>query len=103
MRDQTRGNFSLSWSDRDGNEDLLPVPHDNHVYPRESPDGTPVQLFDTTRPPRILAGRPYDISPIDGRFLFSRFHPDQNQPPGPGNVSVILNWGSELEAQLGAQ
>jgi hypothetical protein len=43
MRDQTRGNFSLYWSDRDGNEDLLPVPHDNHVYPRESPDGTPVQ------------------------------------------------------------
>jgi len=65
--------------------------------------GTPVKLFDTTRPPRGLAGRPFDISPVDGRFLLTRFYPNQDQRPGAGSVSVVLNWGSDLEAQLAVQ
>lgn len=37
-----------------------------------------------------LSGMPYDISPIDGRFLMTK--PIPSSLTGPTHVSVVLNW-----------
>jgi len=59
--------------------------------------GTTTKLFDLQPPTAWISPRPYDVSPVDGRFLVTRSAPqvaDQNT-----NVSVVLGWFSELLAQ----
>jgi hypothetical protein len=46
-------------------------------------------LFDVQKPPAARSGRWYDVAP-DGRFLITK-HVTPN-PPGPTNVSLIVNW-----------
>jgi serine/threonine-protein kinase len=64
---------------------------------RLSPDlhlGRVTKLFDWQKPPRGISGRPYDISPVDGRFLMTKpVVPDANASI---DVSVVLNWTTEL-------
>jgi len=55
-------------------------------------------LFSLGFGPRFggIGGRPWDISPVDGRFLVVR------RPPGdPGGVRVLLNWTRELRRLMG--
>jgi hypothetical protein len=51
------------------------------------------KLFDWVRPPTFASGNPYDISPLDGRFLVVTNAPDANDF---GTISVVLNWFEEL-------
>jgi len=53
------------------------------------------RLFDWEKPSRGVSGRPYDISPIDRRFLLTK----SLRPGAAGdvNVSVVLNWQAELK------
>jgi hypothetical protein len=53
------------------------------------------KLFDWQRPPRVITARPYDISPMDGRFLVAKI-----APAVAGrtiDISVVLNWHDELK------
>jgi serine/threonine-protein kinase len=59
------------------------------------------KLFQVEKPTRGVSGRPYDISPIDRRFLITR-----NVPPASAkdvNVSVVLNWQAELQRLVPAK
>ncbi len=56
--------------------------------------GSITKLFDWRTPPAGRTGRPYDVSPIDGRFLMTEVAP--SAPRGPTHVSVVLNWVEEL-------
>ncbi len=62
--------------------------------------GTPSPLFKVVAPPTGISGRPYDVSPVDGRFLLTR----AVAPSGPSavgtQVSVVLGWFHELGALL---
>lgn len=60
--------------------------------------GTPAKLFGWSRPPNVITARPYDISPIDGRFLISRAVSASALPPI--NISVVINWFAELRTLL---
>ena len=66
-----------------------------------SPDlivGPATKLFDTRRPSPTVSGRPYDVSPIDGRFLVLKA---ATQPSdGRVTVSVVLHWFEELAAHV---
>jgi eukaryotic-like serine/threonine-protein kinase len=65
-----------------------------------SPDleiGSAQKLFDTARPPLNISGRPYDISPLDGRFIMPI--PVTSLNDQTLNISIVLNWFTELEAQ----
>jgi Tol biopolymer transport system component len=42
-----------------------------------------------------VAGRAWDLSPLDGRFLFAR-----RPPAGPSGVRVVLNWTQELRRAM---
>jgi serine/threonine-protein kinase len=58
--------------------------------------GSVTKLFDWEKPPRGVSGMPYDVSPIDGRFL------RLNAPPRDASsatiqISVVLNWFQELK------
>jgi eukaryotic-like serine/threonine-protein kinase len=60
--------------------------------------GAPKKLFDTDKPPPTISGRPYDVNPVDGRFIVTR---NVNTPgAGTTNVDVVLNWFKELEEQV---
>jgi serine/threonine-protein kinase len=53
------------------------------------------KLFQSEKPERGLSGRPYDISPLDQRFLITKYLPRGSA--GEVNVSVVLNWQAELK------
>jgi len=55
--------------------------------------GQAVKLFDTSRPSRGISGRPYDVSPIDGRFLVVKAVTGS----GGAQISVVQNWFEELK------
>ena len=51
-------------------------------------------LFQWEKPPAGVSGRPYDVSPRDGRFIVAS--PLTATPAGPTQVSVVLNWLQDL-------
>jgi hypothetical protein len=55
--------------------------------------GRVTKLFDWEKPARGITGRPYDISPIDGRFLIVK---PTRRAEGVINISVVLNWFEDL-------
>lgn len=56
--------------------------------------GTPSRLFSVEKPPPNPTGWPYDVSPIDGRFVFAELSsPKQDAVT---HLTVVLNWTSEL-------
>ena len=60
--------------------------------------GPATKLFDTRRPSLSVSGRPYDVSPVDGRFLVLKA---ATQPwDRRVTVSVVLNWFEELAARV---
>jgi serine/threonine protein kinase/WD40 repeat protein len=60
--------------------------------------GRVTKLFDGEKPPRGTSGRRYDISPIDGRFLMIK--PATDASSGAINISVVLNWFTELQQRV---
>jgi len=54
---------------------------------------------DTEKPPRGISGRPYDVSPVDGRFLMVKPASDS----GGVEISVVLNWLEELKQRVPAK
>jgi Tol biopolymer transport system component/predicted Ser/Thr protein kinase len=52
------------------------------------------KLFDTQAPSRVVSGKPYDVAP-DGRFLM--LQSGAASPPGPIDITVVLNWTEELK------
>jgi len=54
---------------------------------------------DTEKPPRGISGRPYDVSPVDGRFLMVKPASDS----GGVEISVALNWLEELKQRVPAK
>jgi hypothetical protein len=59
--------------------------------------GRVTKLFDWAKPPRAITGMPFDISPVDGRFLMLKFATNPNRAT---DISVILNWFEELKARV---
>jgi hypothetical protein len=57
--------------------------------------GRVTKLFDWEKPQRGPAGMPYDVSPVDGRFLLT--NPVTEGSDGEINISVVLNWFEELK------
>jgi dipeptidyl aminopeptidase/acylaminoacyl peptidase len=57
--------------------------------------GKVIKLFDWQKPPALRSGIPYDVSPVDARFLVTK--PVAQTPDGPTYVSVVLNWTEELK------
>jgi serine/threonine-protein kinase len=55
-------------------------------------------LFNWEKPPPGPSGRPYDISPVDGRFLFTRRATEGSA--GANDISVVLNWFEELRERV---
>ena len=56
--------------------------------------GDVTEVLSGMRSPGLpVGGRPYDISPIDGRFLISK----PLAPAETSNITVVLNWSQELE------
>ena len=51
------------------------------------------KLFEWQAPPSAISGHPFDVSPIDGRFLMPRLAADTDAVT---EVSVVLNWLDEL-------
>jgi hypothetical protein len=61
--------------------------------------GRPTKLFDLMPPgPGGQGGRPYDLSPIDGRFLRTSFVAEPLRENM--DVSIVLNWCEALRVQL---
>ncbi len=56
--------------------------------------GRVTKLFNWEKPPREISGTPYDMSPVDGRFLMIK--PAAQNPNGGIDISVVLNWFEEL-------
>lgn len=56
--------------------------------------GTPMKLFRWQAPPPGISGRPFDISPVDGRFLMRKSV--TSSANAPAQASVVLNWFEEL-------
>jgi hypothetical protein len=56
--------------------------------------GRVTRLFEWEKPPSGASGTPYDVSPIDGRFLLEK---PNTEGPGVINISVVLNWHEELK------
>jgi serine/threonine-protein kinase len=57
--------------------------------------GRVTRLFEWEKPPSGSSGTPYDVSPVDGRFLFEK--PVTDGAGGVINISVVLNWTEELK------
>ena len=55
-------------------------------------------LFQWEKPPAGVSGRPYDVSPRDGRFIVAR--PLTATPAGPTHDSVVLNWLQDLSTRV---
>jgi DNA-binding winged helix-turn-helix (wHTH) protein/Tol biopolymer transport system component len=83
---------------RQGSDELFYVGLDGGVMAaavRLSPSlelGRVTKLFDWVRPPTV-GGRPYDVSPVDGRFLVITNATGANEST---TISVVLNWFEEL-------
>jgi serine/threonine-protein kinase len=60
--------------------------------------GPVTKLFDWDKPPAARSGNPYDVSPLDGRFIFAKL--TASQPGGPTNVSIVTNWLEQLRALI---
>jgi serine/threonine-protein kinase len=60
--------------------------------------GPATKLFEVNRPSRTVTGRPYDVSPIDGRFLIVK--PAAVRSNDRVSVSIVLNWFEELAAAV---
>ncbi len=60
--------------------------------------GQVTKLFATEKPSRTISGRPYDVSPTDGRFLVMK--PAGDLANAAINISVVLNWFQELLARV---
>ena len=58
--------------------------------------GRAVKLFQWDKPPANRSGFPYDLSPLDGRFLVTR--PVAESRTEETQVSVVLNFLTELHA-----
>jgi hypothetical protein len=56
--------------------------------------GGVTKLFAWEKPRRGPGAMPYDISPVDGRFLIT--HPASEGSGGAIDISVVLNWLEEL-------
>jgi len=56
--------------------------------------GRVTKLFDWEKPPTGAAGRRYDMSPLDGRFLMIKSADGAN---GAIPISVVLNWLEALK------
>jgi len=56
--------------------------------------GKVTPLFRTEKPPVEISGRPYDVSPKDGRFLVTK--PVPSPASDAFEISVVLNWFTEL-------
>jgi eukaryotic-like serine/threonine-protein kinase len=67
------------------------------LSPRLSLGGV-TKLFEWAKPRRGPGGTPYDISPVDGRFLIT--HPASEGSGGAVDISVVLNWTEELKRLL---
>lgn len=59
--------------------------------------GTPTKLIDLEQPTAWISPRPYDISPVDGRFLVTRDAPQTADQET--DVSVVLGWFHMLRTQ----
>jgi serine/threonine protein kinase/Tol biopolymer transport system component len=57
--------------------------------------GRVTRLFGGQRPHQRASGRPYDISPIDGRFLIVKNVIENSD--ATIDISVVLNWTEELK------
>ncbi len=60
--------------------------------------GRVTTLFEWEKPPRGMSARPYDISPVDGRFLMTK--PAIQGSDGVFDISVVLNWFTELQQRV---
>ena len=60
--------------------------------------GSVTKLFDWEKPPRGPSGRPYDISPVDGRFLMTKSATQGSDEAI--DISVVLNWFEELRERV---
>src|SRR5690606_2829471 len=58
--------------------------------------GGVTKLFDWMPPPRFVSGRPYDLSPLDGRFLMIQGVETSGDVT---HISVVLNWFNALRLQ----
>ena len=60
--------------------------------------GDVVELFENAQGVRFgaVGGRGWDVSPLDGRFLFAH-----RPPPTQAGIRVILNWEQELRRLMG--
>jgi eukaryotic-like serine/threonine-protein kinase len=61
--------------------------------------GQVTPLFTTEKPSPGISGRPYDISPVDRRFIIGR--PAPGIATDPVDIRVVVNWFDELR-QRGA-
>ena len=91
----TRGGSELFYVDPDGAMTLAPV-----VLSPTLALGPVTKLFDLQRPPQGVSGRPYDISPIDSRFLIIK---PAMGPAATIDISVVLNWTEELKRIVAAK
>jgi hypothetical protein len=89
-----KGSNELHYVAADGSMMAVPI-----VVGADVKVGAPMKLFDFGKSPESRSGLVYDISPLDGRFLAIKV----GSRPGGGqtNVSVALNWTSELRRLLG--
>jgi Tol biopolymer transport system component len=85
-----QGSGELFYVDLDGNMMAASVT----LSPSLSLGGV-TKLFKWEKPPRGPAGRRYDISPIDGRFLMLQSAGEGSD--GLIDISVVLNWTEELK------
>ena len=58
--------------------------------------GRAIRLFSWRKPPPDRGALPYDVSPIDGRFIVTES--ESRDESGTGSVSVVLNWRSPAPA-----
>jgi hypothetical protein len=60
--------------------------------------GSPKRLFAWQKPPAIHSALPYDVSPVDGRFLVTLpvVTPVSRLSELQTEATVILHWRSEL-------
>jgi hypothetical protein len=104
------GAWQLVWVDRDGTEELLPLPPGAYEWPRVSPDGRRVAVG-VGRGRRVdlwvhdvSTGAGLRLSEHDGRNSVPVWSPDgsriyfssdfEAEPPGPGNIYSVPSDGS---------
>jgi eukaryotic-like serine/threonine-protein kinase len=85
-----KGNDELYYVDLNGNMMAASV----KLSPSLSLGGV-TKLFEWEKPRNWPSDRPYDISPVDGRFLITRSASEGSG--GVIDISVVLNWTEELK------